>query len=66
MKKQIYGIFLFILFAVTPFLAFSQITLPKVLGDNMVLQQGKKVNIWGLANANETISVKFQKQTKKL
>lgn len=65
MKKQIYGIFLFILFAVTPFLAFSQITLPKVLGDNMVLQQGKKVNIWGLANANETISVKFQKQTKK-
>lgn len=43
----------------------SQITLPKILGHNMVLQQKKKVSIWGTASANEKISVEFGGQKKK-
>ncbi|GEL11313.1 sialate O-acetylesterase [Flavobacterium glycines] len=41
------------------------IELPKVISDNMVLQRGKKVVIWGNAEPNESISVSFKKQNKK-
>ncbi|MFA9187928.1 sialate O-acetylesterase [Flavobacterium sp. FBOR7N2.3] len=43
---------------------FSQITLPKILGHNMVLQQQQKVPIWGTAAAGEKITVSFANQTK--
>lgn len=53
------------LLAFLPMLVMSQVNLPKILGDNMVLQQGKKVNIWGTASPGEKVTVKFQKQNKK-
>ncbi|SHG97211.1 sialate O-acetylesterase [Flavobacterium fluvii] len=43
---------------------FSQVTLPKILGHNMVLQQQKEVPVWGTASAGEKISVSFAGQTK--
>ena len=43
---------------------FSQVTLPKILGHNMVLQQGKKVPIWGTASPGEKIAVVFAGQSK--
>jgi sialate O-acetylesterase len=43
----------------------AQVTLPNVFSDNMVLQQGLPVNIWGTASPNEAVVVKFQKQTQK-
>jgi sialate O-acetylesterase len=43
---------------------FSQVTLPKILGHNMVLQQKKKVAIWGTAAAGEKITVTFAGQNK--
>ena len=36
---------------------FADIKLPAVIGDNMVLQQGEKVAIWGWAEANEEVMV---------
>jgi sialate O-acetylesterase len=42
----------------------GQITLPKILGHNMVLQQKKKVDVWGTASPNEKISVSFAGQNK--
>ncbi len=36
----------------------ADIRLPAVVGDNMVLQQGRKVPLWGWADPGETISVK--------
>ena len=57
--------FLSILWMALPLLVLAQVTLPKVIGDNMVLQQGKKVNIWGEATPGERVTVKFQRQTKK-
>lgn len=43
---------------------FSQVTLPKILGHNMVLQQKKKVAIWGTAAPDEKITVTFAGQNK--
>ena len=41
--------------------AFADVTLPKILGDNMVLQQGAKIVIWGKADASEKVSVTLGK-----
>lgn len=43
---------------------YSQVTLPKILGHNMVLQQGKKVPVWGTASPGEKIAVTFAGQNK--
>lgn len=43
---------------------YAQVLLPKVLTNNMVLQQGKPVNIWGTAGADEKITVAFAGQEK--
>ncbi|QDK80652.1 sialate O-acetylesterase [Spirosoma sp. KCTC 42546] len=54
------------LFAITLLLLSLQlkaeIVLPRILGHNMVLQQGKPVVIWGKASVGETVSVQFAGQ----
>lgn len=37
--------------------AFGDVRLPAVIGDNMVLQQGEPVGIWGWADPNEQVMV---------
>ena len=44
----------------------AEITLPKILGHNMVLQRDKPVSIWGFASPGEEVSVTFHNQTKKI
>jgi sialate O-acetylesterase len=43
----------------------AEITLPKVIGSNMVLQRNKPIAIWGNATAGEKVTVTFGKQVKK-
>ena len=45
--------------------AAADVKLPAVIGDNMVLQQGRQVAIWGTADAGEqvTVSLGEQKET---
>jgi sialate O-acetylesterase len=43
----------------------AQVTVSSVFSDNMVLQQEKKLPIWGTASVGEKITVKFSNQTKK-
>jgi sialate O-acetylesterase len=43
---------------------FANITLPKIFGDNMVLQRNKPISIWGWAAAGEKITVQFNQQQK--
>ena len=38
---------------------FAEIKMPKIFGDNMMLQAGKPVKIWGSADPNAEVSVKF-------
>ena len=37
----------------------SDVRLPAIFGDNMVLQQGMKVPVWGTASPGERVSVGF-------
>ena len=60
-KKSIFSTLILLAFSST---LFANITLPKILGHNMVLQQNKKVAIWGTAAPNEKISVSFAGQFK--
>ena len=54
------------LLAITLFLLSAQlkaeIILPRILGHNMVLQQGKPLTFWGKASAGETVTVQFAGQ----
>src|SRR5678816_2580751 len=43
--------------------ANAAVRLPAIISDNMVLQQGIKVRIWGSANAGEHVAVTFDKKT---
>ncbi len=65
MKKSNLNLIHMLFLAFMPVVVFAQVSLPKIFGDNMVLQQGKKVTVWGNAAPAETVTVKFQKQTKK-
>ncbi len=44
--------------------SFATVVLPKIFGDNMVLQRNKPINVWGWAKPGEKIVVKFNKQIK--
>jgi sialate O-acetylesterase len=43
---------------------FATVTMPKIFGDNMVLQRGKPIPVWGWADANEKVTIHFNHQTK--
>ncbi|MDD5151784.1 MAG: sialate O-acetylesterase, partial [Flavobacterium sp.] len=44
--------------------ANANVRLPKLFADDMVLQRNKLIPVWGWADANEKIEIKFNKQTK--
>ena len=46
--------------------SYSNISLPKIFGDNMVLQRDKLIPVWGWADANEKIVIRFNKQSKSI
>ncbi len=54
-KRQ--AIFLLAIVMVLSGVLSADIRLPSVIGDNMVLQQGMKVPIWGLAEPNSVVSI---------
>ncbi len=60
MKKS----FLFSLLLFIACTSFANVRLPKIFGDNMVLQRNIPIPIWGWANAGEKITVTFEEQTK--
>jgi len=47
------------------FLAHCTIRLPKLITDHMVIQRNKPITIWGWADPNETVTVRFKSQSKK-
>lgn len=46
--------------------AHSNVRLPKILGDGMVLQRNKPISIWGWADPGEIVTVKLKHQTKRV
>ncbi|HSE20434.1 MAG TPA: sialate O-acetylesterase [Pyrinomonadaceae bacterium] len=45
--------------------AFAKITVPSLIGDNMVLQSGKQVRIWGHGDPGEQVSIEIAGQKAK-
>ncbi|MDO6434500.1 sialate O-acetylesterase [Flavitalea sp. BT771] len=43
---------------------FASVSLPRIFGDNMVLQRDKPINVWGWGSAGEKITVSFHGQTR--
>ena len=60
-KYKVIAVLIFVLISLN---TKAGITLPKIIGDNMVLQRNKPVVIWGNASAGDKIKVQFAKQTK--
>ncbi len=59
------NLFSFIVILLAAQYGYSHVRLPKIFGDNMVLQRNKLIPVWGWADPNERITVKFNKQIKK-
>jgi len=61
-SELIASVLCFVLLLATAGAALADVKLPAVIGDNMVLQQGQKITIWGWAEPNEEVmaSVSWQ------
>jgi sialate O-acetylesterase len=59
MKKIL--LYLFLMFGI---LAYANVRMPLLFSDGMVLQRNKPIPVWGWADANERVEVRFNKQTK--
>ena len=64
MSERISKAVVFVICMCIGIMAKAQPSLPKILGNDMVLQQKKPVPIWGTAGAGEKISVRFKQQIK--
>ena len=53
------NLFLFLIILSTQFSIKAQVKLPALVGDNMVLQQNIKINLWGWASPNEKINIQL-------
>ena len=62
-KSLFAGLIVFLFVGVTTDI-MGEVTVSKMLGDNMVLQRDIPVSIWGWADVGENITVSFSKQKK--
>lgn len=58
--KKILALLILLVLAQT---AFSEIKLPALVGDNMVLQRNQAIRIWGYGSINEEVTVQFNGKT---
>ncbi len=63
MNRKLKQVWLFFLPLILSLPAFSQVSLPRLVSDGMVLQRNTDVKIWGWAAPNEKVSVKFLDQS---
>lgn len=64
MEQKKYKVVVILFFALLSLNAKAGIILPKIIGDNMVLQRNQPDVIWGTAASGEKITVRFHNQTK--
>ena len=56
MKRFVIFLIVYLLFS-TQTLVYSDVTLPRVIGSNMVLQRDTQAPIWGWASAGEEVTI---------
>ncbi|MCR9117935.1 MAG: sialate O-acetylesterase [bacterium] len=64
LKFALLGVVVASLLAATVSPALAEVKLASIFGDSMVLQQGMEAPVWGWADADEKVTVKFGDQTK--
>ena len=64
MKKSMLCFTLVIMFASTAGLLPAEVKVHNIFGQNMVLQRGKPVNVWGWADVGELVTVTYSGQRK--
>lgn len=57
--RRIIPIAVCLLFGLCTLVSGQELSVPVVISDNMVLQQGNQVNIWGKAAPGRKVSVSF-------
>src|SRR5947209_20381617 len=61
-KRFIVPAFALMLFSL-PVASRADVRVPSLIGDHMVLQQGRKVRVWGTAEPGERVTVTFNGNT---
>ena len=56
MTRAIFTSFVLVILGIP---TYSQVRLPRLVRDSMILQRDTKINIWGWASKNEKINIKF-------
>src|SRR5882762_45539 len=68
-RKTMRKLFLFILvLCILPLLgqlAQAEVRVPSIIGDNMVVQQGRRARVWGTAQPREIVTVTFAERTER-
>src|ERR1700730_15732889 len=62
MKRKL----LLLTFSLSALTGYSQIKLPGLFGDHMVIQRSQPVPIWGWSSPNEKVMVSFNQQQKQV
>jgi sialate O-acetylesterase len=52
-----FSLFIFLFF---PFVCFSQIRLPRLISDGVILQRDRQLTLWGWASVGEKVTLEFQ------
>ncbi|MFC1739729.1 sialate O-acetylesterase [Planctomycetota bacterium] len=65
MKKAMLSLILVIIFSFTSGSLQAEVKTHNIFGQNMVLQRGKSIRVWGWADAGESVTVTYSGQTKK-
>lgn len=60
--KPFLPFFIFLILMLFSSVSFSQVRLPKLVSDGMILQRDTPVKIWGWATAGEKVSIHFNNQ----
>ena len=62
-NDKTFATFILLMFCVTA--GISQITLPEIIRDSMVIQRNAKITIWGWASPGERITATFNGKQRK-
>ena len=62
-SRFLFVVFVFVLSTGSSTNVPAEVRVPSIIGDNMVLQQGMKVRIWGTASPGERVAISFNSKT---
>src|SRR5690554_7311809 len=59
MKRKAIRLAVLVFFLLSPYFSHSQVVLPRLVSDGMVLQRDTPLTLWGWASPNEKVEIQF-------